>query len=91
VRRRRFGYTIASFGSFAWIFQGKSSFCYGWILLKPTVLNKAELIQNPAPDVVLGCLFGGTSQLTWLPYIGSTLYEALLFSLTVYKGMYTCL
>ncbi|CAE6462280.1 unnamed protein product, partial [Rhizoctonia solani] len=41
--------------------------------------------QNPAPDVIPGCLFDGLSKWSWIPYLGSTLYETLLFGLTVYK------
>ncbi|CAE6433995.1 unnamed protein product [Rhizoctonia solani] len=40
---------------------------------------------NPAPDVIPGCLFAGLSKWSWIPYLGSTLYEVLLFILTVYK------
>ncbi|CAE6451049.1 unnamed protein product [Rhizoctonia solani] len=45
----------------------------------------ASITQNPAPDVIPGCLFGGLSKWSWVAYLGSTLYETLLFALTVYK------
>ncbi|CAE6443866.1 unnamed protein product [Rhizoctonia solani] len=41
--------------------------------------------QNPAPDIIPGCLFSGFSKWSWIPYLGSTLYETVLFTLTIYK------
>ncbi|KAJ1308067.1 hypothetical protein OPQ81_002133 [Rhizoctonia solani] len=41
--------------------------------------------QNPAPDLIPGCLFGGISKWSWVAYLGNTLYETLLFALTIYK------
>ncbi|KEP51581.1 putative transmembrane protein [Rhizoctonia solani 123E] len=41
--------------------------------------------QNPAPDIIPGCLFSGMSKWSWIPYIGSTLYETVLFLSTIYK------
>lgn len=45
----------------------------------------SHIRENPAPDVIPGCMFSGASKWTWIPYVGSTLYESLLFGLTVYK------
>ncbi|ELU36787.1 hypothetical protein AG1IA_09185 [Rhizoctonia solani AG-1 IA] len=56
------------------------------ILIISIVFKQAiHLNENPAPDVIPGCLFGGASKWSWVPYIGTTLYETLLFALTVYK------
>ncbi|KAF8676781.1 hypothetical protein RHS04_06334 [Rhizoctonia solani] len=57
------------------------------ILIISIVFKQAiHLNENPAPDVIPGCLFGGASKWSWVPYIGTTLYETLLFALTVYKA-----
>ncbi|CAE7081446.1 unnamed protein product [Rhizoctonia solani] len=45
-----------------------------------------HIYRNPAPDIIPGCLFGGLSKWSWVPYLGSTLYETLLFILTIYKA-----
>ncbi|KAH7341258.1 hypothetical protein B0J17DRAFT_254413 [Rhizoctonia solani] len=47
--------------------------------------HEVHINHNPAPDIIPGCLFAGLSKWSWVPYLGSTLYEILLFVLTVYK------
>ncbi|KAG8692934.1 hypothetical protein FRC09_010857 [Ceratobasidium sp. 395] len=45
---------------------------------------RKNLVPNPAPDYITGCIFRN-NPLAILPYIAPFLYETALFLMTVYK------
>ncbi|KAB5591964.1 hypothetical protein CTheo_4596 [Ceratobasidium theobromae] len=46
--------------------------------------QKQNLVSNPAPDFITGCIFT-SDPLAFIPYIAPFVYETALFLMTVYK------
>lgn len=69
-----------------------ASVCFGcFVVSVPSLVflqsqaQAKNLVTNPAPDYVTGCIFDNSNTLTYIPYIAPFLYETMLFGMTVYK------
>ncbi|KDN40863.1 hypothetical protein RSAG8_07881, partial [Rhizoctonia solani AG-8 WAC10335] len=54
------------------------------LVLLQVQAQRKNLVPNPAPDFVTGCIFK-SNPLAFIPYIAPFIYETILFSMTVYK------
>ncbi|KAJ1302515.1 hypothetical protein OPQ81_002833 [Rhizoctonia solani] len=61
--------------------------CFGCLavsLPSLVLLQRKNLVPNPAPDFVTGCIFK-SDPLAFIPYTAPFIYETMLFGMTVYK------
>ncbi|KAG8702284.1 hypothetical protein FRC11_011578, partial [Ceratobasidium sp. 423] len=54
------------------------------LVLLQVQAQRKNLVPNPAPDFVTGCIFK-PNPLAFIPYIAPFIYETMLFGMTVYK------
>ncbi|CAE6464848.1 unnamed protein product [Rhizoctonia solani] len=54
------------------------------LVLLQVQAQRKNLVPNPAPDFVTGCIFK-SNPLAFIPYIAPFIYETMLFGMTVYK------